>query len=440
MKFADKKILLTAFSVVEGSESISIYNYLKKNGASNITALYWGGDKVGDSIPDDVKKIEVNGLNDFNPELTKDFDIVFRHTATRPELIDSSVEKTSLTQEFFEKCPASIIGVTGTKGKGTTSTLIAKILEADGKKVHLIGNIGRPALDELEDISGDDFVIYELSSFQLWDLELSPHISVVLMIEPDHMDVHKNMDEYIAAKSNIVKHQSSEDVVYYHPNNIYSEQIAGAGVGQKIKYMTKDSAYVEEGSIVLDGREICNAQEVGLIGKHNLENICAAVSAVGEFVDDIDTITKTIKSFTGLEHRLQKIGEVQGVSYIDDSISTIPSTAAAAIQAFDAPVVLIAGGSDKGLDYKELIETVCKSDVKFVVALGETGKQIAEELKDSSYEHVELAESMPGAVEVAARESSTGDVVLLSPGSASFGMFNNYKDRAERFIEAVGSL
>ncbi len=211
------------------------------------------------------------------------YDIVVRTASLSPDKIETDGKVWSATNEFFSKCPAPIIGVTGTKGKGTTCSIITEILKATNKTVHLVGNIGVPALEVLPNIKADDIVVFELSSFQLWDLKKSPQTAVVLMIEPDHLDNHSSMEEYVAAKANIAKYQDDDDVVAYHPTNKYSAQIAQLSPAHKRKYMTSEGAYIVSGQIVIDNVAVSMVKEVGLLGEHNLENICAALTAVWQY-------------------------------------------------------------------------------------------------------------------------------------------------------------
>lgn len=369
-----------------------------------------------------------------------DFDLVVRTAGLDPKKL-SSDNIWSGTREFFAKCPAPVIGVTGTKGKGTTCGLITSMLKAAGKNVHLVGNIGLPALEILPIVKADDIVVYELSSFQLWDLEQSPHVAIVLMIEADHLDVHANMEEYIAAKANIRRHQTENDLCFYHPTNQASATIANLKPGAQRYGIDDDGAvYVKENTFFVQNDPLCPTDAVQLPGRHNLENACAAISAVLEFTDDTAAIEQGIRSFSGLDHRLKFVGEKAGVKYYDDSIATTPGSAIAAINAFAEPKVIILGGSDKGADYKEVVESCSKTGTK-VIAIGQTGTKIAELCRVNNVDVTELDRStMPEIVAAAQEEAAPGSVVILSPASASFDMFKNYKDRGDQFIEAVTAL
>lgn len=371
------------------------------------------------------------------------FDIVVRTASLRPDKIKTDGKIWSATNEFFDKCPAKIIGVTGTKGKGTTCSLIAEILQNDNKTVHLMGNIGVPALEVLPKITPDDIVVFELSSFQLWDLEKSPQTAVVLMIEPDHMDVHTSMEEYIKAKANIGKHQDDDDLIIYHPNNKYATQIAEQSTAERKQYMTPSGAYIIGGQIVVGDVAVAKVEEVSLVGGHNLENVCAAITAVWEHSKNVTAIQYAIKDFKGLPHRLELVRELDGVQYFNDSYSSAPGATIAAIRSFTEPEVLICGGFDRGLDYTELAQTIAEQkNMKKVVLIGQTKEKIAAALDEvgfSKYEVLQTTE-FTEIIAHAQQAAQNGDIILLSPGCASFDMFKNFQERGEHFRKIVGEL
>ena len=372
-----------------------------------------------------------------------EYDLVIRTASLPPNRLASARKIWSATNEFFAQCPAPIIGVTGTKGKGTTCSLIASILRSAGKTVHLVGNIGVAALDVLPSIQPADVVVFEMSSFQLWDLEKSPHVAVVLMIESDHLDVHTDMGEYLAAKSQIAAHQSVNDTVIYHATNRYSTQVASVGNGKKVRYGVKDDGqvYVELNTFCIQDQQICGTDVMQIPGTHNLENACAAMSAALAYDQSITShqMSDGLRSFTGLPHRLKFIREFDGVRYFDDSIATTPGSAVAAIQAFEEPKIIILGGSDKGSDYLNIVDE-CKNTKTKVVAIGETGNNIAKLCRDLDVEVYTPNGGMKEIVAVCQQIARPGSVVLLSPASASFGMFKSYSDRGAQFISAVAEL
>lgn len=422
-----------------GVEGLSAYTYFSKVYPDAEFTVYDESDTPKFELPSGVQlKSGARVL-----EQVIDADIVVRSPGIRPSKLHTDGRITSVTREFFDKCPAPIIGVTGSKGKGTTASFIYEILTAAAKKVWLVGNIGKPALDILQDVNPGDIIVYELSSFQLWDIEKSPHVAVVLMIEPEHLDVHADTDEYVSAKANIRKYQTVDDVCFYHPTNEYARQIAESGQGRALRYgVEKDGAvYVSSNTFFIHSDPICNIDAVQLPGEHNLENACAAISAALEYTDDFAAVEKGLRAFQGLPHRLKYVREVHQVKYYDDSIATTPGSAIAALKAFDEPKVIILGGSDKGADFTELAEAITKNNVREVITIGKLGPQIAEIIRAKGYDQIsETVGGMTAIVDAAYSAARPGDVVIMSPACASFDMFKNYADRGEQFIEAVEKL
>jgi len=347
---------------------------------------------------------------------------------------------------FFEATPSKkIIGITGTKGKGTTSTLIAKMLEAAGETVHLGGNIGTPILDLLPDIKPDDWIVWELANFQLKPASHSPHIAVCLMIAPEHLDWHPDMQDYVEAKANLFKFQKPEDIAIYFENDEHSKHIAGYSPGQKIPYFYKPGAAVRADRKIVIGEgetEIIDLSEIKLLGEHNLQNICAALTAVWQVSQDTGAFKEVLSSFSGLEHRLEFVRDLDGVLYYDDSFGTNPDTTMVALRAIIQPVVLILGGHDKGLDYTELIKEITSQEkVRHVITIGEIGPKLAGMLRAHGFNAVtEGLRAMPQIVAEARAHAQPGDAVLLSCGTSSFGLFKDYKDRGDQFKQAVRAL
>ena len=398
-------------------------------------------DERGDvSAPADVSIITGEGAF----SRLNGFDMVVRSAGVAPHKITTDGKVWSATNEFFEKCPAPIIGVTGSKGKGTTSSLAASILTSAGKKVWLVGNIGLASLDVLSDITEDDIVVYELSSFQLWDLERSPQVGVVLHIEPDHLDVHKDFEEYVAAKSQIARNQTTVDRLVYNARNQWSTEIAGQSVGQRLPYPSERGAHVRGDRFYYGETELCGIENVLLPGVHNLENACAAITAVWPWVQDGTVIGEGLRSFDGLPHRLKLVRKVAGVSYYDDSIATTPGSAIAAIAAFAEPKVMILGGSYKGANFTELAGKAAAegAKVKEILLIGAEAPRIAGALDEAGFTaYTNLADkTFNEVIAYAHTVAEEGDVVVLSPACASFGQFKNYADRGDQFIAAVNQL
>jgi UDP-N-acetylmuramoylalanine--D-glutamate ligase len=424
-----------------GAQGHAAYEYWKKLG-DGITVC--DQNEIFD-IPHDVNvRIGANYLKDL-----EDFDLIVRSPSVHPrDLVNSNTEAildkvTTVTDEFLRVCPSrNVIGVTGTKGKGTTSTLIAKMLEADGKLVHLGGNIGTPPLDLLkENIQPNDYVVLELANFQLIDIKHSPHIAVCLMVAPEHLDWHPTVEEYYEAKAQLFRYQDSNDVAIYYAENRDSKTIASKGQGKKIPYMEVPGAIVENGNFVINRTVVCSTSELKLLGKHNWQNVCAAITAFWQVSQNEQAAKSVLTYFSGLEHRLELIRSLEGISFYDDSFGTTPETAIVALEAFTQPKVIILGGSDKGASYDNLAQVVVDNNVRSVVLIGDQAKRIKAALQLANYTStIDGGDSMTEIVNVSRKTAKTGDVVLLSTGCASFDMFKNYIDRGEQFSSAVQAL
>lgn len=349
---------------------------------------------------------------------------------------------TTHINEFLKVSPTkNIIGVTGTKGKGTTATLITKMLEAAGKTVRLGGNIGLPPLTFLSELRPESWVVLELSSFQLIDIQNSPHIAVCLMVVPEHLNWHADLYEYVEAKKQLFAHQSTNDIAIYFAENETSRQIALTSPGQKIPYYALSGATVENNTITVNGHVVCQTDELKLLGKHNWQNACAAVTAVWQITQDIEAMHSVLTSFSGLPHRLEFVRELEGVKYYNDSFGTTPETAIVAIQAFDKSQIVILGGQGKGIPFDELAKVVAEKDIKQVLAIGETGPEITAALQAQGYKNIAKGgHTIEEIVQQARQLAAAGDVVLFSTACTSFDMFKNYKERGEEFKTAVQSL
>lgn len=347
-------------------------------------------------------------------ENLEQYDLIVRSPSVRP--LRNASSKTKL---FFDNFPGKIIGITGTKGKGTTATLIYEILKANGKNVYLGGNIGKGVFDIPFD--KDVWVVLELSSFQLIDLHKSPHIAVVLMVTSEHMDWHRDIEEYIEAKKNIVSHQEKNDYAVVNKDYPNSVEIGKAALGKVIWISGKDKHY-----------------ETQLRGEHNQENIAAAVAVAKILKIPYEDV---VRNFRGLEHRLEKVAVKNGVTFYNDSFSTVPETAMAAIKSFSELEILILGGSSKNSDFSELGKTINKApNIRGVILIGEEGSRIFKLLKGLKNLKLLKDTNMAEIVKMAYNMAKSGDVILLSPACASFGMFKNYKDRGNQFKEAVQNI
>lgn len=418
-----------------------------------VSAKYWSGLGHKITVCDQNQSLVVP--NTYNSKLgptyldgLNNFDLIVRTAGIHPKVIldknpDVKNKITTSVQEFFRVCPSHcIIGVTGTKGKGTTTSLIAKMLTAAGKSVHIGGNIGIAALELLPEVKQSDWVVLELSSFQLEDFKgPSPHIAVCLMVVPEHLNWHADMKEYLGAKQRLFTNQSQGDIAVYYSGDDNSTKIAAVSPGTKIPYMKTPGAIVDNELVMIDGQEICLTSEIKLPGRHNWQNVCAAVTVVWQITKDTKSISSVLKSFSGLEHRLELVRELDSVRYYDDSFATTPETAIAAIQAFDGPKVLILGGSDKGIPLDPIADEVVKNNVRHVIAIGDVGPVIEKQLRYHGFNNITGGlTKMPEIVNEARSRAKPGDTVLLSTGCASFGLFENYKDRGQQFKQAVQLL
>lgn len=421
---------------VEGKSALTYW----QNKGADVTVCDQDPDK---KVPEGVKKqLGPNYLDNLDR-----FDLIVRTVGMHPRKIlekNPGVADKIATNldEFLKVCPTNnIIGVTGTKGKGTTSTLIFKMLEASGRHAFLGGNYGIPAFSFLPQLTEDSWVVLELSSFMLYDIKHSPHIAVCLMVVPEHLDWHENAEDYYRAKSNLFAHQNKDDIAIYYAENSDSHKIASASPGKKLTYYAPPGAHVKDGQIVINETVLCHTDELKLLGAHNWQNACAAATVFWQIEQNPEPIRQVLTTFTGLEHRLEFVREVDGVRYYDDSFGTTPETAQVAIQAFQEPKVVILGGSDKGAAFDELAKTVTTSNVRQVVVIGQMADKITEALHRAGFTAIiRGGETMPAIVDTCKTVAQKGDVVLLSTACASFDMFENYKDRGNQFKAAVQNL
>ncbi len=441
-----------------GVEGLSTLQYLQKK-STNLWVLE--RKQIDDIDPTLLTAAEETGAQfvlgkDYLKDLSE-YDVIFRSPGVRrntPELIEAEKKGTIITSQtklFFDLCPAQIIGITGTKGKGTTSSLIYEMLKAAGKDVYLGGNIGVPPLSFIDKLQSSSWVVLELSSFQLQDLHKSPHIAVMLMVTSEHMDHHASIEEYVDAKRNILSHQTADDFAIVNRDYPASNESDVYSDG-KVFYVsrereTDDACYAFGDRIVIrkNGNEtvIIKKNEILLPGKHNLENVSAAIMAANLAGVGMKYIVDVLKTFKGLEHRLELVRELDGIKYYDDSFSTTPETAIAAIEAFTQPKILILGGSSKGSDFTELGRVLRETEsIKAIIGVGEEWYAIKEQIGEKAAQMtlIENATDMKSIVQSAVHVAAKGDIVLLSPACASFGMFKNYKDRGEQFKQEVAKL
>lgn len=376
-------------------------------------------------------------------------EVIFRTPGllpTAPRLCEAAgrgVEVTSEMELFFELCPCKIIGITGSDGKTTTSTLIFKMLENAGKRVFLGGNIGAPLLPRIPEMTPGDIAVVELSSFQLMDMRRSPDIAVVTNVAPNHLDKHKDMAEYITAKKNIFAHQDKNGLLVVNYENEVTRAYASSAKGSSLffssKTYLKDGVCLREGEICLFGDPVLRASDIALPGVHNLENYMAAIGAVHGLVtkQDIETVAKT---FGGVEHRCEFVRELRGVKYYNSSIDSSPTRTIAALSAFKQKVILIAGGYDKRIPFEPLGKPLADK-AKRLILTGPTAQKIADTALSAGGDMpIDFCAGLEEAVRLAAGVSRPGDIVLLSPACASFDAFKNFEERGNAFKFAVSAL
>lgn len=466
MEYINKK--LEEFNKFLDSKKVAIIGM----GVSNLPLLDYFYDKnakvtvfdkntPSDEIMEKINKYRYEvEIGEYNLSRLNGFDIVFRSPSvlpTREELVTAANKGAIITSEIemvLKLAPCKIIGVTGTEGKTTTTSIIYEILKSSGKNCFLGGNIGKPIFTEIKNMKPEDIVVLELSSFQLMEMEVSPDISVVINMYPDHLNIHSSYEEYQQAKKNIFLHQNENGVVILNYDNEITRKFADEVKSnlvyfsslQKLKngyvYDRKDETIKRYANG--KSENILKKQEIKLRGIHNYENICAALAATASIVDEKSQI-KAIKEFNGVEHRLEFVRELNGVKYYNDSIGTSPASTIAGLNAFDENIILLAGGSDKGLDYTEIGETIAKK-VRVLLLTGPTAEKIENATKlamnKAGKETVEIihCKDLQEAVSTANEKAKSGEIVLMSPASASFDAFKNFIERGIKFKEFVNNL
>ena len=415
---------------------------------------------------DDISKDVMDKITEYAFEFSlgenylsnlKGFDLIFRSPSclpTVPELAEEANRGAIVTTEIemlIEMCPAKVIGVTGSDGKTTTTSLIYSILQKAGYNAWLGGNIGTPLFTKLPEMKKDDIVVLELSSFQLMGMKTSPSIAVITNITPNHLNVHKDYEEYIDAKKNIFKYQDENGIVILNYDNEITRECAKEAVGKVEFFSSKeklDDGYIVDEKVIKKcedkvRKHILNTDEVKLRGTHNFENIATALAATEDLVD-IDTAIEAVKEFTSVEHRLELVREIDGVKWYNDSVSSSPTRTIAGLYSYDEDIVLIAGGYDKNLDYTPIAKPIVEK-VKTLILLGQTSGKIFDAVKQELELQgkelpIYLCNTLEETIDIAKKQSKSGDVVLFSPASASFDMFKNFADRGNKFKKLVNEI
>lgn len=415
-----------------------------------------------DEIPQDI----INKINTYEfkysfgrncLENLKGFNLIFRSPSclpTKPELQEEANRGAIVTTEvemLMEMCPCKIIGVTGSDGKTTTTSMINAILQKAGYNTFLGGNIGTPLFTRLPEIKPDDIVVLELSSFQLMNMHVSPDIAVITNITPNHLNIHKDYEEYIEAKKNIFKNQNENGILILNYDNDITRSCAKETKGKVIFFSSKeklDNGFIVDENVIKEcedkvRKHILNTDEVILRGNHNFQNIATALAATKALVD-IDIAVQAIKEFKPVEHRIEFIREIDGVKWYNDSASSSPTRTLSGINAFKENIILIAGGYDKNLDYKPLAKPVVEK-VSSLILIGQTAEKIFDAVKGEAEKEnkkidIYMCDSLEQTIEIAKKSAKKGDVVLFSPASASFDMFKNFADRGEKFKNLVNNI
>ncbi|MDF2883143.1 MAG: murD [Clostridiaceae bacterium] len=436
-----------------GISNIPLINYLVSLGA-HVTAF---DKKSFEQLGQTAEEFENKGVRlvlgpDYLNKLTG-YQVIFKTPSMRIDSEEFANAKregayiTSEMEEFVKYCPAKLYGVTGSDGKTTTTTIISKMLKQQGYKTWVGGNIGNPLFSQIEEINENDRVVLELSSFQLMTMDASPEVSVVTNLSPNHLDMHKSMEEYINAKKNIYKYQQKENLLILNEDNNITNNMEADSKGKVMKFsrnkIVENGAYYKDGVLYLLNKEICKYEDIVLKGMHNVENYLAAFCAVSDDVS-IENMKEVALSFNGVEHRNEFVRELNGVKYYNDSIGTSPTRTIATISVYDKPVILIAGGYDKHIPFEPLAEKGYEN-IKILILLGLTKDKIKaafDKLKESKNIEVPIiiVNSLEEAVLKAKSLAVDGDTVILSPACASFDMFPNFEARGNRFKSIVNDL
>ena len=420
----NKKILILGF----GREGKNNLLFLRKIFPKKTIAIGDQNEKLKDKK---IKKVEWNLGKEYLKNI-KNYDIIIKSPGIRNEIVFPHIKKgallTSQTEIFFECYPGTIVGITGTKGKGTVSSLIYQILKKAKKRVFLGGNIEKPVLNYLFSAKKNDIFVYELSSHQLVNLRKSPQIAVFLNLFPAHLDFFKNFNSYKKAKENICRWQKKEDFIIYNSKDPNVRKIVQKSKAKKIAFDKKTKEFLK----------FLNPKKIKLKGYFNLLNISAAICVAKIFGIKKEIIKKTIEEFKGLPHRLEYVGKFKGIHFYNDSQATIPEATIGAIEALgDNLFTLIAGGYDAKINYKKLAQKILKSKIKVLILFKPTGKKIAKEMKKKSRPKIIFVKGMPEAVKLSFSLTPKNKICLLSPASPSFGLFKNYKERGESFKNLV---
>ena len=441
-----------------GVSNLPLLEYLYKKKAQ-VTVF---DERTMDEIPSET----INKINTYEfsysfgkncLEKLNGFNIIFRSPSclpTRTELQKEAERGAIVTTEvemLMEMCPCKIVGVTGSDGKTTTTSLINAILKKAGYKTFLGGNIGTPLFTKLPEMEPNDIVVLELSSFQLMNMHISPDIAIITNITPNHLNIHKDYQEYIDAKKCIFKNQNEKGILILNYDNDITRECAKEANGNVVFFSSKvklDNGFIVDGNIIKEcndkvRKHILNTDEVILRGNHNFQNIATALAATKTLVDT-DIAVQAIKEFKPVEHRIEFVKEIDGVKWYNDSASSSPTRTISGINAFKENIILIAGGYDKNLEYEPLAKPVVDK-VSTLILIGQTAEKIYDVVKNESEKenkkiNIYMCDTLEQTIEIAKKSAKKGDAVLFSPASASFDMFKNFADRGHKFKDLVNKI
>ncbi len=433
-----------------GVSNIPLIRFLVEGGAVVTAHDKKDAEALGDAYTE-LASLGVNFVlgEDYLKKIPEGTDVIFKTPGLRgdvPELVaarEKGIEVTSEMEFFFELCPCEIIAVTGSDGKTTTTTLIGEMLKEEGYTCHIGGNIGKPLVAELENMKETDKAVLELSSFQLFSMKKSPKVAVVTNVTPNHLDWHRDYDEYIESKKNIMKYQDESCVLVTNSANDITKKMGEEAKGEWRCFSSKGDAliYLKDGCIFFGDELIIKAEDIRIPGLHNVENYMAAIGATRDYIS-VATVEKVAKNFGGVAHRIEFVRELDGVKYYNDSIASSPARTTAGLNAFDRQVILIAGGYDKKIPFDEFGEVVNKH-VKKLVLVGVTSDKIEAAVKNAkNYDGLPIYREteFEAAVNTARKCAEKGDIVILSPACASFDLFKNFEIRGNTFKEIVNNF
>ena len=447
-KLRDKKIAI----IGAGVSNLPLIEYMAK--LSDNVVLF-DMKELSEDANDLVKKYNINtSLGDNYLEKLVGFDYIFRSPSCLPtnSYIEKEVDRgaivTTEVEEVIKLSPCKVIGITGSDGKTTTTTIISEVLKSLGYTVHTGGNIGTPIFTNMDKVKEEDIIVLELSSFQLMGMRVSPNISVITNISKNHLDIHKDYQEYIDAKKNIFLHQNEEDIVVLNYDDELVKSFDKEAKGEVRYFSSKDKLndnyYLEGEYIKYNDKVIINTKDLTIRGVHNYINICTVLNAIKDYITDMDKVLDIIKKFPGVHHRIEFIREIDGVKWYNDSASSTPSRTIAGINAFDEKIILLAGGYDKNIPYDSLAKPILDK-VRVLILFGNTKDKIYDAvMKESKIENKEveiyIERTLEEVISRAKEVANEGEVVLFSPASASFDMFKNAYQRGDIFRELVNKL